>query len=150
MGKSQNLFAVTICAKRKPGMDEEAYHKYISETHAGHLKELLVQKKIVDYTMVFPHSQEAEQRKQKQHNTPDLMKDIDQLFPNLPTVNHSPFDAFVTIVFRDIKDYISVKDEPHYLNVVNPDHVNFADGPSTRMSFGWFEKHVADGKLVEG
>jgi len=52
MGQSQRLFAVTISAKRKPGMSEDAYHKYISETHAGHLKNLLVEKKIVDYTMV--------------------------------------------------------------------------------------------------
>ena len=52
MGKSQHLFSVTVCAKRKPGMDEDAYHKYISETHAGHLKDLLVKNKIVDYTMV--------------------------------------------------------------------------------------------------
>lgn len=52
MGKSQGMFSITISAKRKPGMDEDAYHKYISETHAGHLKHLLVEKKIVDYTMV--------------------------------------------------------------------------------------------------
>ena len=52
MAKSQGMFSVTISAKRKPGMDEDAYHKYISETHAGHLKHLLVEKKIVDYTMV--------------------------------------------------------------------------------------------------
>ncbi|CAI6237345.1 unnamed protein product [Periconia digitata] len=135
MGKSQGLFSVTISAKRKPGMDEDSYHKYISETHAGHLKHLLVEKKIVDYTM--------------QHNTSELMKDIENLFPNLPSVNRSPYDAFVTIVFRNIEDYVKVKNDPHYLSVVNPDHVNFADGPSTMMSFGWFEKHVADGKLVE-
>jgi hypothetical protein len=78
------------------------------------------------------------------------MKDIENLFPNLPSVNRSPYDAFVTIVFRNIEDYVSVKNDPHYLSVVNPDHANFADGPSTMMSFGWFEKHVADGKLVEG
>ncbi|KAH8813011.1 EthD domain-containing protein [Xylogone sp. PMI_703] len=135
MGKSQGLFSITICAKRKPGMDEDAYHKYISETHSGHLKELLVQKKIVDYTM--------------QHNTSELMKDINLLFPNLNSVNVSPSDAFVTIVFRNVEDYISVKNDPHYLSVVNPDHGNFADGPNTLMSFGWFERHVKDGKLVQ-
>ncbi|WPH01308.1 EthD domain-containing protein [Acrodontium crateriforme] len=135
MGKSQHLFAVTISAKRKPGMDEDAYHKYISETHAGHLKTLLVEKKIVDYTM--------------QHNTAACMGQIDQLFPNLPSVNHTTYDAFVTIVFRDIEDYISVKNDPHYLKVVNPDHANFADPSGTMMGFGWFERHVADGQLVE-
>ncbi|KAL8974399.1 MAG: hypothetical protein Q9197_001368 [Variospora fuerteventurae] len=136
MTESQRLFAVTISAKRKPGMDEDAYHKYISQTHAGHLKHLLVKNRILDYTM--------------QHNTSGLMKDIDQLFPNLSSVNHSPYDGFITIVFRDMQDYINVKNDPHYLSVVNPDHANFADGPSTMMSFGWFERHVAGGQLVEG
>ncbi|KAI4148364.1 MAG: hypothetical protein LQ341_001606 [Variospora aurantia] len=136
MTESQRLFAVTISAKRKPGMDEDAYHKYISETHADHLKHLLVKNRILDYTM--------------QHNTSGLMKDIDQLFPNLSSVNHSPYDGFITIVFRDMQDYINVKNDPHYMSVVNPDHANFADGPSTMMSFGWFERHVAGGQLVEG
>ncbi|KAK4553129.1 hypothetical protein LTR86_009856 [Recurvomyces mirabilis] len=134
MGKSQHLFSVTICAKRKPGMDEDAYHEYISQTHAGHLKNLLVEKKIVDYTM--------------QHNTSASMRDIEHLFPNLPSVNRSPYDAFIQIVFRNIEDYISVKNDPHYMTVVNPDHINFADGPNTMMSFGWYEKHVAGGDIV--
>lgn len=52
MARTQRLFSVTICAKRKPGMEEDEYHQYISETHAPLLKRLLVEKKIVDYTMV--------------------------------------------------------------------------------------------------
>ncbi|KAF2219775.1 EthD domain-containing protein [Elsinoe ampelina] len=134
MSQSQRLFSVTISAKRKPGMSEDDYHQYISQTHAGHLKELLVQKKIVDYTM--------------QHNTTELMSDIDKLYPNLPMVNHTPYDAFVTIVFRDPQDYIDVKNDPHFINVVNPDHRNFSDPANTQMSFGWFEKHVSNGQLV--
>ncbi|KAI4219635.1 MAG: hypothetical protein L6R40_008715 [Gallowayella cf. fulva] len=84
-----------------------------------------------------------------QHNTSELMKGMDTLFPNLSSVNHSSYDAFVTIVFRDVQDYINVKNDPHYMSVVNPDHVNFADGRNIMMSFGWFEKHVANGQLVE-
>lgn len=52
MAKTHRLFSVTICATRKPGMGEDEYHRYISETHAPLLKKLLVEKKIVDYTMV--------------------------------------------------------------------------------------------------
>lgn len=52
MARMQRLFSVTICATRKPGMGEDEYHRYISETHAPLLKRLLVEKKIVDYTMV--------------------------------------------------------------------------------------------------
>lgn len=52
MGGPERLFAVTISGKRKADMSEDDYHEYISKTHAGHLKHLLVQKQIVDYTMV--------------------------------------------------------------------------------------------------
>lgn len=52
MARTQRLFSVTICATRKPEMGEDEYHRYISETHAPLLKKLLVEKKIVDYTMV--------------------------------------------------------------------------------------------------
>ncbi|KAI4090734.1 MAG: hypothetical protein LQ339_008278 [Xanthoria mediterranea] len=135
MGGPERLFAVTISGKRKADMSEDDYHEYISKTHAGHLKHLLVQKQIVDYTM--------------QHNTSELMKGIHNLFPHLSSANHSSYDAFITIVFRDVQDYINVKNDPHYTSVVSPDHGNFADGPSTMMSFGWFERHVAGGQLVE-
>lgn len=46
------MFALTICGYRKLGMDEESYHKYISENHAQSLKDLMVKNKIIDYTMV--------------------------------------------------------------------------------------------------
>lgn len=52
MPPSQRVFALNICAYRKPGMDEDEYHRYISETHAPSLKDLLVKNKIIDYTMV--------------------------------------------------------------------------------------------------
>ena len=50
--RPERLFALTICAYRKPGMDEEAYHHYVSQKHAPALTDLMVQNKIVDYTMV--------------------------------------------------------------------------------------------------
>lgn len=49
---SQSLFALTICAYRKSGMDEEAYHEYLSKKHAPLLKDLMARNKIVEYTMV--------------------------------------------------------------------------------------------------
>lgn len=54
MEGKQRAYALTICAYRKPGIDEAAYHQYISEKHASHVKELLVKKKILGYTMVSP------------------------------------------------------------------------------------------------
>lgn len=76
------------------------------------------------------------------------MQDLATLFPNLPVVNVAPYDAFIQIVFRDVQDYINVKNDPHYVQVVNPDHVNFADQAGTRMACGWFERHVMGGQAV--
>jgi hypothetical protein len=50
----QRVYALNICAYRKPDMDETAYHQYISEKHAPHVKELLIKKKILSYTVVSP------------------------------------------------------------------------------------------------
>lgn len=33
-------------------MDEDFYHSYVSQTHANHLKELLIKNRIVSYHMV--------------------------------------------------------------------------------------------------
>ena len=52
VSSSERLYAVTICAYRKPGMDENAYHQYVSAKHAPALTDLMVQNKIVDYTVV--------------------------------------------------------------------------------------------------
>ena len=52
MALKQQCFALTICAYKKPEMEEEDYHNYVSEQHAPKLKDLLVKNKIVDYTMV--------------------------------------------------------------------------------------------------
>lgn len=51
-GQLPRVFALTICAYRLPGMDEEAYHRYTSEKHALLVKELLIKKRILGYTMV--------------------------------------------------------------------------------------------------
>ena len=57
-------------------------------------------------------------------------------------------DCFIQVVFKDLDDYMSVKDDPHYKQVVMPDHEHFADPVRTTMATGWFEKHVASGQAV--
>ena len=52
MPGTKRAFALTICAYRKPGMDEDEYHKYMSEKHAQSVKDLMIKHKIIDYTMV--------------------------------------------------------------------------------------------------
>lgn len=67
---------------------------------------------------------------------------------HLPTENISECDAIIQIVFKDIEDYLRVQKDPHFIDVVSPDHKNFADPKGTRFAMGWFEVHVADGKVV--
>ncbi|KAL6353414.1 hypothetical protein LRP88_13906 [Fusarium phalaenopsidis] len=113
--KAHQLFSVTIFGYRKPGMDEDAYHEYVSETHAGHLNELLIKNKIVSYHMA---------------------KKVDDA------------DCIVQIVFKDIEDYVKVKNEEKFKTVVDPDHAVFSDPSRTKFVTGWFEFHITDGELV--
>lgn len=48
----QRLYALTICAYKKEGMDEDEYHRYLSEHHAGLVKTHLAEAGIISYTMV--------------------------------------------------------------------------------------------------
>lgn len=66
----------------------------------------------------------------------------------LPTQNISDCDAIIRIVFRDIQDYMRVREDPHFIKVVNPDHLNFADPQRTRFAVGWFEAHITAGEIV--
>ncbi len=48
----QRLLCWTVCAYRKPGMDEEDYHRYLSEVHAPLVKDLMVRYGIIQWSMV--------------------------------------------------------------------------------------------------
>ncbi|KAF7559525.1 hypothetical protein G7046_g4639 [Stylonectria norvegica] len=126
--KSENLFSVTIFGYRKPGMSEDFYHDYVSQTHANHLKDLLLKNKIVSYHMGRAL--------------------LNRIFPGMPSDKVDDCDCVVQIVFRDIEDYVKVKNEEKYKNVVNPDHDVFSDPDRTKFVTGWFQFHVADGQAV--
>lgn len=48
----QRLLCWTVCAYRKPGMDEKEYHKYMSEVHAPLVKDLMVKYGMIQWSMV--------------------------------------------------------------------------------------------------
>jgi hypothetical protein len=52
MSTVRRVFALTICAYSKPGMDEDEYHEYMSKVHAASVRDLMVKNKIVGYSMV--------------------------------------------------------------------------------------------------
>ena len=49
---------------------------------------------------------------------------------------------FTQIVFKDIEDYLNVREDPYYKEVVLPDLVHFADPVRSSVTIGWFEKHI--------
>ncbi|KAF2230554.1 hypothetical protein EV356DRAFT_329668 [Viridothelium virens] len=133
--QSRKLYAITIFSCRKEGMEEKDYHDYISKTHAGYLKALLANNDIVSYTM--------------QHNTTESKPMFNTIYGDrFPTESISDCDAVIQIVFKDVEDYLRARQDPHFINVVNPDHANFADPKRTKFAMGWFEEHVADGQVT--
>lgn len=85
-----------------------------------------------------------------------------------PQFDHpAEYDSFVQTVFKDIEDFVRMKADPYYKEVVAPDHENFADTTRSRyvelsvaqlerltdhqlsMTVGWVEDHVLDGKVLE-
>ncbi|WAO85141.1 EthD domain-containing protein [Fusarium falciforme] len=84
----------------------------------------------------------------KQHNSTKGRALIDRILPNLPSEKVDDADCIVQIVFRDIEDYVKVKNEEKFKTVVDPDHAVFSDPSRTKFVTGWFEFHITDGDLV--
>ncbi|KFY00263.1 hypothetical protein O988_03420 [Pseudogymnoascus sp. VKM F-3808] len=62
--------------------------------------------------------------------------------------NLADYDCIVTAVFRNIDDFVRMKQDPYYIDKVMPDHENFADTTRSKMTVGWIEDHVRDGVAV--
>lgn len=45
---------------------------------------------------------------------------------------NADYDCLVTIVFRDIEDFVRMKADPYYIEHVMPDHEKFADTKRSR------------------
>ena len=84
----------------------------------------------------------------KQHNSSAGRQLLQTIRPGIPQDKEADYDALVQIVFKDVEDYMRVRNDPHFVNVVDPDHANFAHPKKTKFVTGWFEYHVADGQLV--
>jgi hypothetical protein len=74
-----------------------------------------------------------------------MLRDI---FGGMYQANEAPYDCIIQIAFHSPQDFIAVKEDPHYRQVVLPDHGNFADTERTTMVTGWLEKHIENGRVV--
>ncbi|PYH58512.1 FAD/NAD(P)-binding domain-containing protein [Aspergillus niger CBS 101883] len=131
---SERLYALTIYGYRKPGMPEDEYHRYLSEHHAVLVRNHLVKMGIVRYTLT--------------HNTSETKEMMKRIFGDLPEGHTSDCDCLAQIMFRDVEDYVRARNDPHYKEVIFPDHANFADSSRTLFVTGWVECHIVDGGIV--
>ncbi|CAF9930060.1 MAG: hypothetical protein HETSPECPRED_007528 [Heterodermia speciosa] len=122
-----------MCAYRKEGMDEEEYRKYMTENHAPLVRGLMVKYGIDKYSMA--------------HNpvsTRSLMKKIyDEQFSNI-----ADYDCIVQIQFRDVEQFIAMKNDPVYKSTIFADHKKFADTTRSKMTIGWVQDILRDGAIV--
>ncbi|CAD6594291.1 MAG: hypothetical protein ASARMPREDX12_008593 [Alectoria sarmentosa] len=132
--KPQPLLCWTVCAYRKPGLSEADYHKHMSEIHGPLVKHLMVKYGFVSWSMT--------------HNTSETRELMKQLVgPQFE--GSADYDCIVQCAFRDVGDFVRMKKDPLYLEQVMPDHERFADTKRSKMTVGWIEDHVRDGKVVE-
>ena len=66
------------------------------------------------------------------------------MFPHMPSVNVPSFDAIIQIVFRDPENYLAMKKDSRYSELLIPDAAQFADASNTLMTYGWHEKHISN------
>lgn len=41
--------------------------------------------------------------------------------------NIADYDAIIRIYFRDVQDFVNMKQDPYFISAITPDHENFAD-----------------------
>ena len=62
--------------------------------------------------------------------------------------NVANYDCIIQMVFKDIQDFVDMKKDPFFVKFVGPDHEKFADTKKSKMTIGWIERHVWEGKAV--
>lgn len=128
------LLCWTVTAYRKPEMSEEEYHKYMSEIHGPLVMGLMAKYGMIRFSM--------------SHNTSATRAEMAKLFdPQFSNV--ADYDCIVTAVFPDVENFIRMKADPLYIAYCIPDHEKFADTKRSKMTIGWIEDHVRDGKVVD-
>ncbi|KAF7512303.1 hypothetical protein GJ744_001871 [Endocarpon pusillum] len=126
------MLCLTIYSYKKAGLSDEEYRSYMLKTHAPPLASTLMEKYgIVGFTMTHMNS-----------TTRPLLTSITG--PHF--TNTADYDVVSQMKFPTVECFTQMLADPFYRENVMPDDANFADMSRTKMSLGWVEEVVKDGK----
>ncbi|KAL6718203.1 hypothetical protein ACLMJK_004291 [Lecanora helva] len=129
----KGLYCLTICGFRKPGMSEEDFKEYMTNTHGRISKDLLAKYGMVRWTLSF--------------QTTESRKAMASLYgPQFNKV--AEYDFFSQSFFDDLDVVVRMQQDPYYKEFIQNDHDNFADGQKTRVTIGFSEDYIVGGKAI--
>lgn len=116
-------------------MEEEEFHRYMSEVHAPLVRDLLARHGIVRYSMVSSLENPAPctsaswrvaNRLLQTHNTSTTRSLMAQI-RDAQFQNDADYDMVTQIRFPDIKNFVNFRNDPFYKKKVMSDHDHFTD-----------------------
>ncbi|KAM0707565.1 hypothetical protein Q7P35_004210 [Cladosporium inversicolor] len=134
MATRSTLVKVSMFTTRKEGASEADFHRYWKERHSKVVSEWLQRHGVVRYSQY--HTPSWSQNKAKEN------------ISVLPDAAYATFDGVVEMWMLNEKCFQDAIDDPYYAAVVKADEEGFADASKTKVSFGWEEVYIEDGKIL--
>ncbi|MCJ1278724.1 hypothetical protein MMC21_006541 [Puttea exsequens] len=132
--QKRRLYCLTVCGYRKPGLSEEEYVEYMTKKHSQLVRPIMAKYGVIRWS----HA----------HNTTETRKLMAKLYDE-QFANVADFDCFSQSIFESVDSLVRMKEDPLYDEFIRDDHNNFADTRRTKITIGWFEEYITDGKVVQ-
>lgn len=131
--QKRRLYCLTVCGYRKPTLSEEEYGEYMTKKHSQLLKGLMAKYGVIRWTQT--------------HNTTETRTLMGTLYDPKFT-NVADFDCFSQFVLESVDNLVRMKQDPLFTDAIRDDHKNFADATRTKITMGYIEEFITDGKVV--
>ncbi|KEF52260.1 uncharacterized protein A1O9_11500 [Exophiala aquamarina CBS 119918] len=119
------LLTLTFTVRKKAGMSFDDFVAHLNGYHGVLSADLLAEYGIIEYTQ-------------------DLIREShDEKFAPF-----SDYDAIAQITFSKIEHFLAYGQDPYFLEVIMPDHLNFVEVGKTTMTLGRKSYMVRDGKSL--